>query len=344
MRLRMKDIAQDLGVSVATISRAIDLEQCHKVAPHTLKLVKEYIAAKGYIPSLAAKNLRKTRTNSIGVVFPAFEGLFQNTYYTNMLAGIADSLLSTEFSFKLIMLNPAANRWSDVNFRLAEDVDGLLVTHWPEFFKNGRPIVTDIPCVFINDLAQGVNAYFVCGDHFGGGRLAGKHLYDLGHRDIGVLTGIDWSTDSALRLEGIRSFFSERGTHIHDSAVVCANYNEQQAYDITEEFLKQHPKISAIFCCNDEMAIGVIRKIQEIGLRCPEDISVVGYDDILRSQQNVPALTTVHDPVYELAKEGVSALMDYFRKGDFLHPFVGQKIIKTTLIARGSSGPFSVKP
>ncbi len=337
MKLRIKEIAKKAGVSVATISRAINPENRKKVAPKTLKKIDRLVREYAYTPNFAAKILRKVSTKTIGVIFPSFKGIFSNSYYTNMLSGVSDFMLESDYRFKILLLKEGAENWEQYDFKSAESVDGLIVTHWPQFFSKNKISELNIPCVFINDLAKNIKAYFVCGDHFSGGKKAARHLFSLGHRRMAVFTGLDWSSDSHLRLAGFRSFLQQEGILLNPSAVVKADYQEHIAYNKVEYLLKNNPKITAIFCCNDEMAFGVIKRLKELGIKCPADISVVGYDDILRASAFIPALTTLRDLVYDLARAGAKSLISYLEKRDFANPLTGQTLLPVELIERRST-------
>jgi LacI family transcriptional regulator len=213
----------------------------------------------------------------------------------------------------------------------------LIVTNWPEFFsKSALNRTAHVPKVIINDLDEDLKVQFVCGDQYSGGRIAAEHLYSLGHRDMAVFTGLAWSTDSHARLKGFRDYLREKGVVLKEENVLCANYRGDLAFQMTEELVKRSPEVTAIFCCNDEMAFGVIRKLNDLQIACPGDISVVGFDDISRAEACTPPLTTVHDPVYEMALEGARLLVDHLTTGAG-GPLVGRKIFPVKLMNRQST-------
>ena len=307
--MTIKEMAQKAGVSVATISRAMEAHTRSKVAPQTLKRVDALIKQYGYTTNLAAKHLRQTLTRTIGIVFPYVPGIFYSEYYTHILAGATEYLLETDYRFKMLLLKEGA-WWDDYNFRVGEGVDGLIIIHWFKIFSNQAALEKiNIPYVLINDLDLQIKAQFVAADQVLGGRMAAQYLYSNGHRQMAVLTGPAWSVDSQLRLEGFKDFLKEKGIILDSELVEDAGYLEQQAYEHTANLLHKNKGITAIFCCNDQMAFGALRRIKESGLECPKDISLVGFDDEAMAAMSMPPLTTIRVDVSSLAREAAKVLL-----------------------------------
>ena len=338
MKLGIKDIAKKAKVSSATVSRAINKETRHLVASSTLKRIDKVIKDNDYNPNLAAKFLRKTSTKTIGVIFPAFQGVFSHTHYSNLLSGIADCLMNSEYQFKMLLLKPEPDRWAQYDFRSVENIDGLIVTHWPEIFTQETAAQLKLPCVFINDVVPELPVYFVCGDHFTGGQIAARHLYQQGHKEFAIFKGVSWCLDNHLRADGFQDFLKEKNIFIPESKIICAEYSESEAYAKVEGLMKNNPKVTAIFCCNDEMALGVLRRLQEMKISCPSQISIIGFDDISRAASSIPALTTVRFPEYQAAFDGARELIKYLEKGEFETSLQGQKFYPVELIERQSTG------
>ena len=337
MKITIKEIANQVGVSPSTISRAVNTETRNKVAPNTLRKIDKVVCKYGYTPNLAAKTLRKNTTRTIGVVFPYFSGIFLSPYYAYVLSGVADFLLTTDYQFKTLLLKGEQNRWDHYDFKSGERVDGLVVTHWFKFFSQKSILERmNVPCVIINDYDKNIKTHFVCVDHYLGGKIAANHLYSLGHRNMAVILGPSWSKDSQQRLEGFQSFLKGRGIRLNPDLVLRADYQEQIAYERVEQLLKKKIKFTAIFCCNDHMAFGVIRRLKELGISCPEDISVVGYDDAPQAAFFTPPLTTIHVPVYDLAKEAARSLLNHLKEGNPTKRFVGQTLLPVRLMGRNS--------
>ena len=345
MKINIKEIAKKARVSVATISRASNPETRQKVAAKTLKRIDTLIEKYGYTPNLAAKNLRQVTTKTIGVILPYLPGIFYSSYYIHILSGIADSLLDTEYQFKMLLLKEEKRQWDQYDFESGERVDGLIITHWFKFFSRKAVLEKmNIPIVIINDFDKTVKTQFFYADHFQGGYKVAEYLHAMGHRRIAVVLGPHWSHDSRHRLEGCKAFLASVGISLAPDLIFSADYHEQTAYARAEELLKKKSRFTAIFCCNDQMAFGVIRKMEELGISCPKDISVVGYDDETRSASFRPPLTTVQVPVYDLARQGTQCLINYLRlPADSAKPLVGQTILPVALVERQSVKKITAK-
>ncbi len=313
-KLTIYDLAEEASVSIATVSRAMNPETRMKVAAKKLQEIDELIEKYHFAPNLAARQLVKARTQTLGVILPHHPGILLEDYYLQVLCGISDEILESEYQFKMLMLKTDKNKWDGYDFQFAEGIDGLIVNHWHSFFS-GKEVFErfEIPCVVINDPELSVRAHFVSGDHFQGGRLAAEYLYSQGHRKFAVLTGSPDSEDSHLRLRGFESYLKEAGLSLSSDFILCGHFQEEEAAKVVEAFFSQRPKsdITALFCLNDHMAFGAIKKLKELGINCPEDISVVGYDDLARGESFEIPLTTVRVPLYEMGREAAQRLVSF---------------------------------
>lgn len=332
------ELAKKCGVSVATVSRALNLETRSKVAPGTARRIDELVKKHRYTPNLAAKNLRKTSFRTIGVLIPHLSNVFSSSYYQKILSGVSDTLLESDYHFKLILLNTRKGKWDDYQFRSGEGVDGLVVTHWPVFFSSKESVQNfNLPCAIINDPEKNMKAYFVAGDNISGGELAARHLLSKGHRKIGVMTGAAWSSDSRQRLEGFQKELKKHGVMVRPDCIVSADFMRSKAFDRVESLLVNQKKLTALFCLNDDMAMGVLDKLKQMKIDCPGQLSVVGYDDEWNCQYAEPALTTVHVPIYEMARDAGKRLLDYLnRPKGWKVPFEGQTLFPVSLVERDS--------
>lgn len=338
MHTTIYDVAKKAKVSIATVSRAINQETRKKVAPETAQQIDDLIKKLCYTPNAAARNLCKSEFKSVGVVIPHHPGIFREDYYSKVLSGIADALLDADYHLKTVMLK-CNKKWDNYNFKLGEGVDGLIVTHWHAFFRNKVALENlGLPVVVLSDVEKNVRAHYVSGNHFEGGRLVAQYLYSQGHRNIGVLSGPPDSIDSRLRLEGFDSFLkAETGKVLDPSLISCGHFQEEKGGAAFEDLISRNKNITAIFCLNDNMAFGAIKKMNELGIKCPEQISVVGYDDEKRGESFSPALTTVHVPIYDVAKEASEKLLGLLtgasKKTDFYYK---QTLLPVKLIVRNS--------
>jgi len=342
-KLTIYDIAKEAGVSTATVSRAINPETRDKVAPATQKKIDQLVKKFSYTPSLAAKNMGLTKTKTIGVVFPYLPGIFYSEYYAHILSGVSDYLYDTAYKFKMLLLKNDSFQWDSFDFKAGENVDGLIIVHWFKFFSRKSVINRlKVPCVIINDVDKGIKALFISADQYQGGRLAAEHLLLKGHRNIGVLSGPQWSLDSRQRLAGFLEYCHENDVDIAGDHIVAADYLENTAYERVGRLLDADKKISAFFCCNDQMALGAMRRLHEMGCACPRDISIMGFDDEKDGQQSIPALTTIHVPIYQLARQAVALLIEHLQQDAIKTTLTGVIKEPVSLVERGSVATIGV--
>ena len=336
-KLTIYDIAQQAGVSTATVSRTINPETRDKVAPATQKKIDKIIKKVSYTPSIAAKHMGLTTTKTIGVVFPYLPGIFYSEYYAHILSGISDHLYDTSYKFKMLLLKDNPNQWDYYDFKAGENVDGLILTHWFKFFSCKSVLnKLQVPCVIINDVDKGIDVFFLSADQYQGGRIAAEHLLLNGHKNIGILSGPGWSLDSKQRLSGFLDRCHEDGINISEDHIVPADYSEDRAYDLVERLMSADNKISAIFCCNDQMALGAMKRLHEMGYACPTDISIIGFDDEKDGQKSVPGLTTIHVPIYQLAREASLVLVEHLQEHGATKKLKGVIKKPVNLVERGS--------
>ncbi len=346
-KLNIKDMAQKAGVSVATISRALHPETRSRVASKTLKNIDGLIEKYAYAPSLAASQLRRSSTKTIGVVFPYVQNIFYSSYYTHILSGISNYLMNTEYQFKILLLRQGAEPLNTFNFKAQEGIDGVIMTQWFRFFsKKFMTKGLNVPCVVINDHEKGLKAKFICSDNASGGKAAAEHLFSRGHRRMAVVAGASWSRDSEERVRGFQEGLKTCGVAFDQRSIFQGDWDvDETTHRCVDALLKQDPKVTAIFCCNDNLAFMVIERLKMLGIKCPEDISVIGFDDDFRAAGFSPALTTLRMPVYGLAEEAARSLIDHLRAGSSgkERPFVGQALLPVSLIERSSVKKMDIK-
>lgn len=339
-KMTIYEMAEKAKVSIATISRAANPATRSKVSSETLVKIDKLLERHRYTTNLAARNLTRTTTKTIGILMPHHPQVFLEDFYCKILSGVSDAMIDSEYRLKMVLLK-CEKKWDAYNFRAGEGIDGIIVIHWHAFFSNKSVLEKlGVPAVIISDVEKNIRAHFVSGDHFQGGRLAAETLYSQGHRKIGVFTGPPDSADSQLRMKGFANYLAEKGIILDPDAIVCGHFQEEKAYALAGPFLQRQKNLTALFCLNDGMALGVLRKLQELGIRCPEQLSVLGYDGDKRGESSQPPLTTVSVPLYEIAKEATERLVRYLeaprKNKDF---YFHQTLVPVALTQRGSVRP-----
>ncbi len=335
--MTIHEIAKKAGVSIATISRATNPQTRDKVAADTLRKIDHLMKKCSYTPNLAARNLRQSSTKTIGVVVPFYRDIFYSAYYMHFLSGVSNTLEGSGYQFKLITLSRQQQNWDHFDFRSGEQVDGLIVSLWFRYFS-GKEVLEKIrvPTVVIDDFEENVKTKFICGDHFLGGKIAAQHLYSNGHRNVAIITGPAWSRDCQQRVKGFQAFWQQQGAAHDQSQVITADYLKENAKQALDQILKKEPKVTAIFCCTDIMASGVLERLKELNLSCPQDMSVMGYDDDFMITNRFPQLTSIHVPVYEMAQKAAQDILDHLKSKDQKKFFVGTEYLPVHLVERQS--------
>jgi len=337
MKLTVIDLAKKAGVSIATISRALNPETRHKVAPETLRIIEKLAAKHNYTPNKAAKHLRKSAYKTIGVLFPHHQGMLTSEYYMQILSGAADAVLNSDYQLKMILLKPEQAPWDHYDFKNGEGVDGLIVTYWRSFFKRAEVFKKiGVPCVVINNCESNIRARFFAGDHYQGSRLAAQHLIENGHKNIAILKGKYESPDICERLQGFQDEVKKSLKTTHNTKVIeSSGYAEEDAYAVADQILDAKPPFTAAFCVNDTLALGILKRMEEKGLSCPENLSIVGYDNDRGTTHSHPPLSTINVPVYELSKLATQDLI-YFLKNPTQKSFLQTRRLPAQLIQRSS--------
>lgn len=358
--MNIYDIAKKANVSIATISRAITPSEQHKVAPKTLERIQRLITRYGYTPNFAARKLGSTRYRTIGVLIPHVRGLFYSDYYRHTLAGVSDAILQhnleaqDEYLFKLITVKSgfvqwdmqtvkiqtqATHYWDHYNFRAGQAVDAIAIVHWPMFFSNPKAVNSlGLPTLVISDHHPDITVLQSTDTPHEGGALAAEYLFNKGHRNFAVMEGLSWSVDSVNRAKGFADGLKRRSKSVKISRL-RGDFQTHVAREAALKFFRSGSKATAFFCCNDLMAIGVLEAAAALGIKCPKDISVVGYDNDGLCLLNRPRLTTIKMPVYDIAQKGIIALLNQLENPK--QAGVETIVSPVNLIERDSAGAVS---
>lgn len=308
----INDVAKLAGVSTATVSRVLN-DYAH-VSPAVLDKVMGAIDQLGYEPNQMAKNLRTLKTSRLIVTVPNIA----NAFFAHIIRGVEEAALAAGYTVLL----------GDVGFHgdsedayagllRRKEADGMIflghtlpVSLSDLVAKKGAsaPIVNG--CEFSDSLS--VSSVHI--DNALAARQIMDHLYDLGHRRIGVITGDLRSPISRDRLQGVTASADQHGRS-NDLTILTGDYSIECGAEITGQLLAQIKRPTAIFCFSDDMAFGALHAIRAAGLTCPADISVAGFDDVHLSRFSAPSLTTVRQPMHEIGRKTVELLLGIIDSG-----------------------------
>lgn len=322
-------VAEAAGVSPSTVSRI--LNGTAVVADEKRRAVDEAIARLGFVPDPVARGLAGGRTMSVGVITQAIDSPF----YGTALRGIEDELDKVGYAPLFV-----SGHWNAVEearcieMLRARRVDGLIVLGGRLSDNALRNCAKSLPMVVTGRTLKAPNLFSLNFDNLGGARLAVEHLLGLGHRKIAFIAGDPSHPDALERERGYRSALAAAGIAYDPELVVPGLFHEEGGLAAAERLLEGRQRFTAIFAANDQMAVGACLALHRRSLRVPEDVSVVGFDDLLASRHSLPPLTTVHQPAYELGQIGAAAM---------LHLLHGEKPTATMpgprLIVRESTRP-----
>lgn len=322
-------VAEASGVSPSTVSRI--LNGTAVVSPEKKAAVDRAIAELGFVPNPIARGLAGGRTMSVGVVTQYLDSPF----YGVALRGIEEVLGAAGYSALFV-----SGHWKvEVEQRCIETlrsrrVDGMIILNGRTGDAALRTLAKTLPTVLTGRKLKAPNLYAMDFDHREGARLATQHLIALGHRAIAHIAGDGDHPDARDRLAGYRAALDAAGIPYREELVQCGNYFEDGGRLAAEQLLAGSRKFTAIFAANDQMAFGAGVALHKAGLRVPQDISIVGFDDLLLAAHMSPPLTTVHQSSLELGRIAARALLDLIA-GD--KPTVS--LPEPRLIVRESSGP-----
>ncbi len=339
-RVTLKDVAERAGVSFKTVSRVINHEP--NVANETYEKVNRAISELHYVPNLAARNLSRGKARAIGLV----TGWPINTPYTSTLIEQCFEE-SNRNGYNMVLFSPGKGIDRKITDAfLGKQVDGIVMdTNVAEDDELIRQLhVLNIPYVVIHPNRKNgrTNASFIQIDNVQAARQAVDYLISLGHRAIGFINNHWGLNQEDERRQGYCQALKEAGIQLRDGWIY-SNTNKafQLAYTGTKFLLEKHPELTAIFAATDDMAMGVVSAVWQMGLKVPDDISVVGFDDITYATMITPPLTTVHQPIVEISQTAVDHLISLIEDPGTQHIDL---VMPTQLVIRDTCKPPRSEP
>ncbi len=327
----MKDVARLAGVSTSTVSHVINKDRFVSEAI-TLK-VDEAIKSLNYAPSALARSLKLNQTHTIGMLITAST----NPFYSELVRGVERSCFERGYSLVLCNTEGDEQRMNrNLETLMQKRVDGLLLlcteTHQPSQQIMQR--YPSIPTVMMDWAPFDGDSDLIQDNSLLGGDMATQYLIDKGYRRIACIAGPLDKTPSRLRLEGYQLAMARAGIAVEDGFIITSDFEFSGGLKAMLALLALPALPQAVFVGNDAMAVGVYQALYQAGLRVPQDIAVVGYDDIELARYMTPPLTTVHQPKDELGELAIDVLIHRMA-----NPAQAQQRVQLTpeLIVRGSA-------
>lgn len=315
----IRDVAARAGVSVATVSRVFN--QKGPIREETVRKVMQVAGELQYVPHAGARSLSTRSTRTIGVVLPDLHGEF----FSEVIRGI--DLAAREHGYHLLLSGSHADRdeMRAVVQAVRGMVDGLIVMSPdldPDALCDELPL--GVPAVLLNAKADGRPSITI--DNAGGARDVVRHLAALGHTHIAFITGPARNADAEQRRRGFRAGVRAKNL---DAVELTGDFTEESGHAAGEAIVRMKPRPTAVFAANDSMAIGALSAFRDAGVRVPDGIALVGFDDIPIARFLDPPLTTVKVPIAELGRRGLQLLI-----GEQEQP----ARLETSLVVRRSCG------
>ncbi|MDK2981238.1 MAG: LacI family transcriptional regulator [Chloroflexota bacterium] len=328
----IKEVAEKAGVSVSTVSHVINGTRF--VSDDLKNKVLSVMECLDYQPNRIARSLRKKQTNSLGLIVADIT----NPFYSEIAWSI--EYLSYIQNYSVMLCNSDGDPEKEqfyLNQLSQWQVDGIILVS-SMIFPTKMISVGDgsLPIILIDHDCPGYDFDTVLIDDFYAGKLATEHLIQLGHQRIACITGSKETIPSYKRVYGYKAALEAAGLEYDPALVVRGDFNIISGVNCTNRLLELENRPTAIFACNDLMAMGVMQSAYVKGLRIPDDLSVVGLDDIYWSKYTVPPLTTIKLPVHQLAEEAVKSFLSRVESPDKASRTV---TLEVHLENRASTGP-----
>ena len=304
-RITMADVAREAGVSLMTVSRALNDKD--GISDVTRSRVHAVVERLGYRASGIARGLVTKRTGTLGLVVPDNS----NPYFSEVGRGVEHAAYAQGYNVFLCNTEEDSRRESIVLESLTEkQVDGLILCSPRLLDVELSKALSYFPaCVLINRVIENHDSSAIRSDDDNGARLAVHHLIQSGHRAIGMLAGPERSFSGRLRQKGYLAAFTEAGIPHEPSWVQLCIPMVEASQKAAVDLLNRHPNLTALFCFNDLAAVGALKACVQLGRRVPEDMAIIGFDDIPLASLVTPSLTTVHIPRYEIGRRAGELLL-----------------------------------
>jgi LacI family transcriptional regulator len=328
----IREVAEKVGVSMTTVSHVIN--DTRFVSPDVRQRVLAAMQELHYRPNAVARSLRQGRTQTIGLILPDSS----NPFFAEIGRSIEDAAFQQGFS--VILGNTQGdtkreNMYVDVFSK--KQVDGILFVATGDHADSLQFLQRrEMPVVVVNRNLNGIDVDQVFTDNHQGGYQATRHLIDLGHRRIACIAGPSDLTLGADRVVGYSQALEEASLAYDAALVMAGDYQPASGYAVTERLLALAAPPTALFACNDLMAIGALRALAHHGRRVPAEVSVIGFDDIELARFTNPPLTTIAQDKVATGAQAVNTLVARISANDLT---LVHRVLPTRLVVRESTGP-----
>ena len=305
----LKDVAQLAGVGLGTASRVVSGKGA--VSPKTAEKVRKAIAALDFLPSHAARSLMSGTSQMVGVYIPYLTGTFYTPLLKLIYADLRSVGLNMVVGFGIGEADERQQAVEGIEFLKQRGCDGVIVMSnvlTEDDIASLGPRNANL--VLLNHSLRGMEDVSFTVDHMAGGRLAARTLLEREHRKIAVVSGPDDAPDNIERVDGFLRELAEQGIDTDQVWLTKSNFAPEGGWDAAARLLASGYEFTAVFCANDEMAVGLLSYFQQAGIDVPGAVSVLGYDDTHSAEFTAPRLSTIHMPWSEMTRSGLNCLIN----------------------------------
>jgi LacI family transcriptional regulator len=312
MNVTLKDIAAKTGFSITTVSLVLNNKKT-RVSNDTKQLIIKAAKELSYIPNQAAISLVTKESKTLGLIITDIS----NPFFSELSKGV--SAKATEYGFNIILCDTEDSYEMTMRYLrvlVSKNVDGIIMTLSHEIKDKKLSFIRrflethEIPVVLVERSDSLIMSDCVMVNNKKGSYLIARHLIELGHHNVGCITGYSHLDASKDRLSGFKTAFEENGLEFRQELVVEGNYHIESGYKGAQKILDINPEVTAIYAFNDMMAYGVFEYLKDKGIKIPEQISVVGFDDIFFSKMLSVPLTTIELPIHQMGEKAVQLLIE----------------------------------
>jgi LacI family transcriptional regulator len=334
MKTTIKDVAREAGVSIATVSLVIHDNE--RISSDTKKKVQKAIKSLSYHPSRSARGLVSQKTGNIGFILTDDHFLRTEPFYTRIFLGAEFQARSDEY---YILLTTIPTNYTEEDslprFILEQNVDGIIIAGKVPVFLIEKLNKFNVPLVFVDFLPSNGQYPTVQIDNFHGGELATQHLIDYGHKKIGFIAGDIQHPSISARFRGFKQTLENNNIEYNsNNYIINESYPARQNGYSAAKILLANNNITAIFAANDALAIGAMQYCKDNGIKIPNDISIIGFDDVEADLLLDPPLSTVRVPKIEMGAEAMQLMVNIINKNNIIAKRI---LVPVVLIAREST-------
>jgi LacI family transcriptional regulator len=328
-RISIKDVARRAEVSITTVSRVIN--KVPTVDPENVRKVEAVIAELKYRPNINARRLVSGANNTIGLVIPSYPGIFYSFFAIEIIRGVGHACESLQLDMVFHISDGARNFNSNY-------LEGIV---FADIIENRRQVqaalAQNIPCMVVNNVVQDMDVNYIAVNNSKGGRIAAEYLAGLKHKKIATITG-NVKTQAGLdRFDGFMKGLDDAKVEIPKEYIFRGDYSRRSARQAAEFLFSLKDRPTAIFAQSDDMALEVLAVANEKGLSVPGDVSVMGFDDNPQALYAPVGLTTVRQPLFEMAEKATRILHEIMN-GTRTERF--KTVVDPEIVLRDSCAPF----